>query len=321
MSDLSPLFQHPPSPISQLSAPYLTTAGVELWVKRDDLLRMGPGLALCGNKWRKLQYNLQAAREQGQQRLLTYGGAFSNHLAAVAAAGAAFGFQTVGIVRGEASAALNPTLRFASSCGMRLQFVSRAQFRERQAADFQAMLQANYAPFYELPEGGTNALAIKGCENLAQEIAEQFAVLPDYCCTSVGTGGTLAGLISGLNGRSYALGFSALKGDFLEGDVHSLLQDRQCGHLDRWSIRNEFHFGGYAKHSAELLDFINAFYQKHGIALDPVYTGKMMYGLQSLIQAGHFPSGSRLLAVHTGGLQGVLGFNERFGQQLLLGLG
>jgi len=316
---LAPLFQHPPSPLEELESPALRKAGIRLLIKRDDLLRMGPGLALCGNKWRKLQYNLQAARDEGHATLLTFGGAFSNHIAAAASAGAAFGFHTIGIIRGERPEGLNPTLRFAESCGMELKFVSRQAFREKQSPGFLNRLQEQSGSFYLLPEGGTNALALHGCSHIVDEVEQQARHFPDYWCCSLGTGGTFAGIIAGLGGRAKALGFSALKGDFHKEEVRRLLppsplRGNKRGALGAWEVNTDFHFGGYARFEPRLIDFINGFHRAHGIALDPIYTGKLFYGLFQLIEEQHFPKGSTVLAVHTGGLQGVAGFNERFGK-------
>lgn len=322
-STLSPLFHHPPSPLEELCSPTLRRAGVHLLIKRDDLLQMGPGLALCGNKWRKLQYNLQAARDQGLETLLTFGGAFSNHIAAVAAAGAAFAFRTIGIIRGERPEGLNPTLRFAGSCGMELQFISRQAFREKQSPTFHQQLQQEFGPFYLLPEGGANALAMQGCRHIVEEAEQQAGSFPDYWCCSLGTGGTFAGIAATLNGRAKALGFSALRGDFHTEEIKRLLASSAASSLPRgdkrgareaWSVNTDFHFGGYARFTPYLVDFINGFRQQHGIALDPIYTGKLFYGIFQLVEEGYFPEGSTILAVHTGGLQGVAGFNERFGE-------
>ncbi|MCB0595611.1 MAG: pyridoxal-phosphate dependent enzyme [Lewinellaceae bacterium] len=316
---LASLFRHSPSPLEELESPTLRRAGVRLLLKRDDLLRMGPGLALCGNKWRKLQYNLQAARDKGQETLLTFGGAYSNHIAAVAAAGATFGFRTIGLIRGERPEGLNPTLRFAEACGMELHYLSRPAFREKQQPEFLDQLKEQFGAFYLLPEGGTNDLALHGCRHIVEEVEQQADCFPDYWCCSLGTGGTFAGIIIGLDGRAKALGFSALKGDFLAEEVAQLLDASQAPLLSPirgkdWEVNGNFHFGGYAKFEPYLIDFINGFRQQHGIALEPVYTGKLFYGIFQLAEEGYFPKGSTILAVHTGGLQGVAGFNERFGE-------
>lgn len=322
MSPLETLFQHAPSPVERLSVPEATDRDISLFVKRDDLLRLGPGLALCGNKWRKLQYNLQAAKDQGHARLLTFGGAYSNHIAAVAAAGAQFDIETIGIIRGERVAGLNPTLQFAESCGMQLAFVSRSDYRKRHEDGYLHKLQKSYGPAYLLPEGGTNLLALRGCMAIPREVKQQLATPPDYYALSVGTGGTMAGLIAGLNEPAQVIGFSALKGDFLKEEVAHWVGRAytSSNRVSPWSIQSHYHFGGYAKHQPALLHFIHNIYKQYGMTLDPIYTGKMLYGLLDLIQKDFFPPGSRIVAVHTGGLQGIAGFNERFGESLDLGV-
>lgn len=291
--------------------PEFEAAAISVWIKRDDLLRMGPGLALCGNKWRKLQYNLAAAKSKGQQQILTFGGAFSNHIAAVAGAGAAFGFDTIGVIRGETPQGLNPTLRFARSCGMQLHFISRTAFRQKNDAAFLDELQQRFGPSYLLPEGGTNGKAITGAREIVKEVTRQHPTLkPDYWCVSAGTGGTAAGIIAEAPAYSKVLVFPALKGDFLKQDIESLANHPTNRN---WTLLTDYHFGGYAKHSPELIRFLNHFYQQFGIALDPIYTGKLFFGLAGLARKGYFPKGSTIIAVHTGGLQGIAGFNERFG--------
>lgn len=273
---------------------------------------MGPGLALCGNKWRKLKYNLAAAKSAGHAQLLTFGGAFSNHIAAVAGAGASFGFKTIGVIRGEAPAGSNPTLRFARECGMHLHFVDRSAFRQKEEDGFIRKLEERFGAFYHLPEGGTNSKALIGAREIIRESQEQQPGLnADYWCVSAGTGGTAAGLIMEASPESKVLAFSALKGDFLKRDLASLLAGYPAA--GDWALITDFHFGGYAKYRPELLQFLNHFYQEQGIALDPIYTGKLLFGLVDLAKHRFFPKGSTLVAVHTGGLQGIHGFNERFG--------
>jgi len=317
---LSPLFRHDPCPLQALDHPVVKMAGVQLWIKRDDLLHTGPGQALCGNKWRKLQYNLQAARDEGKDTLLTFGGAYSNHIAAVAAAGQAFGFHTIGGIRGEENLTLNPTLRFATECGMQLQYVDRSTFREKHTLTFQDKLKAQYGSFYMLPEGGTNKLAIKGCMAIPEEVEQQLGYPPDYYLCSAGTGGTLAGIIARTRTSDLqigeVIGFSALKGNFLQKEVQKLLQNYLGKVPQNWSINTDFHFGGYARYKPELITFINDFKAETGIPLDPVYTGKLFYGTFQLLKQGYFPKGSKIVVVHTGGLQGIAGFNERFGNLL-----
>ncbi|MFT4758358.1 MAG: 1-aminocyclopropane-1-carboxylate deaminase [Paraglaciecola sp.] len=298
------------SPIEVIQTSFLQKRGVRLLLKRDDLLHP----EISGNKWRKLKFNLQRFQMSTAEKLLTFGGAFSNHIAAVAAAGKAYHFPAIGIIRGERMELLNPTLTFAESCGMQLKFISRKDYRRKNNSDFVADLKIEFGDFYTLPEGGSNALAVKGCREIITETAAQLPMLPDYFCVCCGTGGTIAGMIAELQGRSKILGFSALKGDFLPAEVTDLLKKSDSSVFENWEINTDYHFGGYAKWKSELIEFMNNFKQETGIALDPIYTGKMLYGIFDLIEQGYFEKGATILAVHTGGLQGIDGFNGRFGE-------
>jgi 1-aminocyclopropane-1-carboxylate deaminase/D-cysteine desulfhydrase-like pyridoxal-dependent ACC family enzyme len=231
--------------------------------------------------------------------LLTFGGAFSNHIYATAAAARECGFESMGIIRGEERLPLNSTLAFATAQGMQLHYVSREAYRKKTEPGFIANLKKKFGDFYLLPEGGTNAWAIKGCAEWAQELQEiQF----DYLCLPVGTGGTIAGLISGLEGRN-VIGFAALKnGDFLSDEVRKLAFDYKGKEFSNWRIVTQYHFGGYAKSNNVLPNFIRTFEQDHGIALDHVYTGKMMFGILDSIRQNKFERETTILALHTGGL-------------------
>lgn len=306
------------SPLQRLQHPVLAQAGVDAWIKRDDqlLLPAGHMPAFCGNKWRKLKYNLRVAREQGYSRLLTFGGAYSNHIAAVAAAGALFGFATVGVIRGEvqtqnlaSTMPLNPTLTYATSMGMQLHYLSRSAFRQKDAPEVREVLEQAYAPYYLLPEGGTNKLALRGCAELAGEIRDQLGREPDYVCVAAGTGGTAAGLVGGTVGAMHTLVFPVLKGNFMRGEIERWIPDSH----ESWSVVEEYHFGGYAKWTPELLAFMRDFRAATGIVLDPIYTGKLLYGVLAEAQKKRFPAGSTVVVIHTGGRQGIAGFEQRFG--------
>ncbi|MFG3557134.1 1-aminocyclopropane-1-carboxylate deaminase/D-cysteine desulfhydrase [Micromonospora sp. NPDC047557] len=284
-----------PTPLHEIVDPVLVAAGVTLLMKRDDLVHP----SIPGNKWRKLRHNLDAARESGADTILTFGGAYSNHIYATASAGKLFGFKTIGVIRGEEHLPLNDVLRHAVQCGMELDYLDRGTYRRKYDGDVLADLRNRHGAFYLLPEGGTNCHAVRGCAEIVDEIDVPF----DYVCCPMGTGGTLTGVIAGLAGRAHALGFSSLKGAaFLTGEVRSLLSE--CGLADEanWTVMLDYHFGGFAKRTPELLDFIERFGAAHRISLDFVYTGKMMYGLFDLAQKGFFPQGSRIVAVHTGGV-------------------
>lgn len=297
------------APLQQLHSQVWEAQGIALWVKREDLLHP----TISGNKWRKLKYNLEEAKRLQHDTLLTFGGAYSNHIAAVAAAGQEFGFKTIGIIRGEEHLPLNPTLSFATLAGMELHYVSREAYRQKTDPVYLAQLTEQFNQPYLIPEGGTNSLAVQGCTEIVANIPIDY----DYLCCASGTGGTLAGIIAGLDGRKQALGFPALKGgDFLREEIEQLVYRYNGQHYDNWQLITEYHFGGYAKVKPELLDFMRHFQQEHNLPLEPVYTGKMFYGLVDLIQKGFFPKGSRIVAVHTGGLQGNAGFKERLGVEV-----
>jgi 1-aminocyclopropane-1-carboxylate deaminase len=273
-----------PSPLQEIP----TGRDVRLLLKRDDLIHPD----IPGNKWRKLRHNLAAASEQGATTLLTFGGAYSNHIRATAAAGRHFGFATIGMIRGEEHLPLNPTLTAAVGHGMTLRYVNRTRYRDRASEEFLAELRREYGAVHLLPEGGSNALALRGCAELPPEIDVDFDVI---CCAS-GTGATLAGIATALPGTARAIGFAVLKGDFLADEVRRL--QHEYGHpTGNWSIDTGFHFGGYAKRTPALDDFIADFEAGHGIALDRVYEAKMMYGLATLLDRGHFAPGTTIIAV------------------------
>lgn len=276
----------------------IKNTSLKLVIKREDLIHP----FVSGNKYRKLKYNLFEAKSFNKSMLLTFGGAFSNHIAATAYAGKAHGFETIGVIRGEEledQIASNPTLKFAQSCGMQFLFVSREAYRNKSTAEFLKMLKEKFGDFYLIPEGGTNDLAVKGCEEILQPNDLEF----DYICCAVGTGGTIAGLINASKKHQKLLGFPSLKGDFLKQDI------RKFAHQEHWELMTDYHFGGYGKINSELITFINTFKSNYNIPLDPIYTGKMMFGIFDLIEKGYFSKNSKILIIHTGGLQGIAGMN------------
>ena len=279
---------------------------VELFIKREDKIHP----QISGNKYRKLKYNLIEAETLGFKTLLTFGGAYSNHIAAVASVGATFGFKTIGIIRGEEleeKINYNLTLRFAKSCGMQFKFVTRSDYRKKASDGFIENLKKEFGTFYLIPEGGTNTFAIKGCEEILTDADKNF----NYVCCAVGTGGTISGLIKSSKPNQKILGFPALKGEFLTKDISKFVENTN------WKLITDFHFGGYAKINSELVTFINQFKKEYQIPLDPVYTGKMMYGILELIKQNKFPKGSKILAIHTGGLQGIEGMNIKLHEKNL----
>ncbi|HEA31138.1 MAG TPA: 1-aminocyclopropane-1-carboxylate deaminase/D-cysteine desulfhydrase [Leeuwenhoekiella sp.] len=296
------------APIQKLSGTNPDFLSLELSIKREDLISS----EVSGNKFRKLKYNLAKAKEEQHKTLLTYGGAFSNHIAATAKAGQLCGFKTIGVIRGEElgvdlekTLRQNATLRFADKCNMQLYFVSRSHYKEKNKKSFREILKNKFQDFYEIPEGGTNELAVKGCAEILDEKTGAY----DYIACPVGTGGTIAGIIEGSLPHQKILGFPALKGDFLEAEINKYTSKTN------WQLITDYHFGGYAKVNQELVSFINLFKKKQSIPLDPIYTGKMLYGLYEMIRNGFFSKNTRILAVHTGGLQGIAGINDRLKKQ------
>ena len=272
--------------------------GISLVIKREDLIHP----FVSGNKFRKLKYNLLQAKAENQSTLLTFGGAYSNHIAAVAYAGKENGFQTIGIIRGDElgdKIESNPTLKFAQECGMQFEFVSRETYRLKTEATFLEQLQQQYGAFYLIPEGGTNTFAIQGCEEILTPEDASF----DYVACAIGTGGTISGLINSVLPHQKVLGFPALKGDFLQDEIRNFVRQ------DNWELITDYHFGGYGKVTNDLIDWINRFYAQTQIPLDPVYTGKMVFGIVDLIAKNYFPENAKILLIHTGGLQGIQGMN------------
>ncbi len=271
---------------------------ITLHIKREDLIHP----FVSGNKFRKLKYNLLQAKAEGKTKIITFGGAFSNHIAAVAYAGKEHNIETIGIIRGEelsSKISENPTLTFAQNCGMKFDFITRDEYRFKDSLTFIEKLKEKYGTFYLVPEGGTNALAIKGCEEI---LTSEDSIFTHICC-SVGTSGTISGIINSAKSNQKIIGFPALKGSFLSDDIRNFVTN------SNWELQSDYHFGGYAKINEELIRFINAFREKTSVPLDPVYTGKMMFGILDLINKGYFPVGSKILAIHTGGLQGIEGMN------------
>ena len=300
-------------PLKKITDPHISDTGVNLFVLRLDEIHPH----ISGNKFFKLKYNLEEAKRQKKDTLLTFGGAYSNHIAATAAAGKEFGFKTIGIIRGDelqtsprpsddpllipiaigkerVEQTLNRTLSFAKEHGMKLHFVSREEYKKKDSAEFTDSLIHTFGDFYLLPEGGTNEFAIKGCSEILPLIDIPF----DFVCCPVGTGGTIAGIISSLKKDQRAIGFSVLKGMDFSAITSKVSKT--------FEVMEGYHFGGYAKYTPELLKFIDDFEKQNNIPLEQVYTGKMMFGIYDLIKKNYFPENSTVIAIHTGGLQGKL---------------
>ena len=286
-----------PSRLVRIDDHRLKTHKIELWIKRDDLLHP----VISGNKWRKLKYCLNHALLLGDHTIVSMGGQYSNHLHALAYAARSLNIKTVGLVRGAQTEPLTPTLKDCRNWGMELRFVTRSDYRLlRQYREPHEIPDLEPGQYW-LPEGGAQKLALSGVAELVDEIDVPF----DTLCMPCGTGATLAGCIDALKGTRNIIGFAALKNaSYMTADVTSLLAEP----YPNWCINRHYHFGGFAKTTPELLEFIRLFESMHHIPLEPVYSGKMLYGLYDMIAKGYFRTGQRLIALHTGGLQGKRGF-------------
>ena len=295
----------------EILLPELKDKNLQLFIKREDKIHP----LVSGNKFRKLTYNIQEAKRLEHDTLLTFGGAFSNHILATAVAGKLAGLQTIGVIRGDELAndlqktlANNSTLQQAHENGMQFHFVSRALYREKTSKSFLNSLKNKFGEFYVVPEGGTNELAIKGCTEILTNEDEIF----DYICVAVGTGGTISGLIKSAKSHQKVLGFPELKGDFLKQEIENFVAE-----TNNWSLVHDYHLGGYAKYNEAFISFINQFKEETNTPLDPIYTGKMLYGIVDLIKKNYFSENSKILVIHTGGLQGIAGFNDRLAKKNL----
>jgi len=282
-----------PSPVQELSDPRFARHGLRLVLKRDDLIHP----EIVGNKWRKLAPNLAAA---AGRTVVTFGGAYSNHLRATAAAGRLLGLPTVGVVRGQelADRPLNPSLARCAADGMRLHFVARSTYRDKAdpAALARVLRAADAEDAYVVPEGGSNALAVRGCRALGEELAGQADVVAIAC----GTGGTLAGLAAGLSRDQRALGIPVLKGGFLTAETESLQHGAFGDRRGDWTLDDRFHCGGYARTTPELDTFADDFEQRHGVPVERLYVAKLLFGLVTLVEEGAFARGTTVAAVVTG---------------------
>lgn len=280
-----------PTPIVEIFDDLLIEKQVRVFVKQDYLTHK----EVSGNKWRKLKYNLIEAKKLDKNTLVSFGGAYSNHIHALAAASHYFGFQSIGIIRGdELNESSSKTLRFAAEKGMKLYFIDRTSYRHKDISCVK-----NQENCYLVPEGGSNELALLGVAEMVEEIYQNIS--PDYICCAMGTGGTVAGILSSKLNTAKTIGFSVLKGgNFLMNEVENFLQAKP----QNFELETNYHFGGYGKFNTVLEQFIENFEEQHQIPLDPIYTGKLFYGVMDKIRNGDFESNSKILLIHTGGLQG-----------------
>lgn len=297
------MLPYEPTPVQELKDPVAERAGVRILIKREELNH----ITVSGNKWWKLKYNLEAALEAKRTTLLTFGGAYSNHIYATAAAAAALRMKSIGIIRGEEHLPLNPTLSSAVAWGMTLHYMTRSKYRERTQADFLETLQEKWPDAFIIPEGGSNIHALHGVQEFGAMLNE---MQHDFLCLPVGTGGTLVGLAAA-GGRATIIGFAASKDSSLPTKITELIQLTGCTTPSPWRLINDYQFGGFAKVDDTLRSFTDAFHRQHDFLLDPVYTSKMMFGVFDLVGKGYFSRGSTILVVHTGGLQGWRGMIGR----------
>ena len=287
------------SPVQQISNPLFDKHGVKVFLKRDDLIHP----MISGNKWRKLKYLLKNAQTHHKNHLVTFGGAYSNHLLATAAAAAKFGFKSTGIVRGEDVD--NDTLFLCKLHGMQLLFTDRESYRDKPALFNQYFGDNENAIFID--EGGASAEGARGCSELVDELTETY----DHIFCASGTGTTAAGIINGLTNHQLKTRFNAIpvfkNGGFLKEEI-----DRFLTTPANYDLHLDYHFGGYGKVTDELISFIKQFVATTGIVIEPVYTGKMVYALYDLIARNYFKPGSNILAIHSGGIWGLLGMKEKF---------
>ena len=279
-------------PLIKINDPVLDEKKISLYIKREELIHP----YIFGNKWYKLKYNLIEAERQNKKTLLTFGGAYSNHIFATAAAGAIFGFRTIGIIRGEEHLPLNPVLNFAGSKNMLINYVSRSDYRLKNEPDFIDKLHKVYGDFYLLPEGGTNNLAVKGCTEISSTIDVEY----NYICTACGTGGTIAGLIAGVNSNIRILGFPVLKGaQFLKKDTERLLSSYNFNKSRHYEMFYNYHFGGFAKSNGELKSFLKEFVKRNKFKADRIYFGKMLFGILDLVKKNYFSKNDIIIALNS----------------------
>jgi 1-aminocyclopropane-1-carboxylate deaminase len=294
------LYSQVNSPLQQLNALLFERQQLTVYIKRDDMIHP----QISGNKWRKLKYNLVEAQQQKKDLLISFGGAYSNHIHALAYAGKIHNIDTLGIIRGEYDP-MNPTLQQSKMVGMKLKFISRIEYKKRHDPAFIEDIQQQFPNALIIPEGGTNVSALLGMKELIEEIPQHKA---DYIMCPCGSGGTTAGLLMNASKHQKIISIPVLKqANYLKEEILQLAQTTD----ENLEFLTQYHQGGYGKITPELLSFIKEFYQQYQIQLEPIYNGKMMMAFYDLVQQGHFKQGSSITLIHTGGLQGLNGLKQR----------
>lgn len=292
-----------PSPLQKMEEKIFSEKGIEVFVKRDDLIHP----EISGNKWRKLKYNLIDAQNQGIKQIVTFGGAYSNHIYATAAAGKYFGFETVGIIRGdELNEKSSETLQFASKCGMKLHFVTRTEYREMRSTPQAPPMGGAFKNSIIIPEGGTTPLALRGVGEMVEEIIEQLGAAPDYILCPIGTAGTISGIIAHSEKKTKVIGVCVLKnGQYLLNEITNLTSKLNGNFNQNFEILWNEHHGGYAKKTPELIDFVSKFNIEHDFEIEPIYSGKMFFAFYKHF-LNMFKPNSKVVLIHTGGLRGLI---------------
>lgn len=294
-------FLLPESPVQEIHHPLLEQKKIKLSIKRDDLLHP----IISGNKWRKLKYNLIHMKNKGCNSFVTFGGAFSNHLYASAMACKTFNLEGHAIIRGPELDKHNPTIKMALACGMHLHVIDRKTYRLRHDDTYLKTLQTEFPSSFLIPEGGTNTAALYGVAELARSLP-----LSDYVVCATGSGGTVAGLAKGCPSSTNVIGIAVLKqADYLNQEISKLLTDSHSG--ASWQLLTNHHYGGYGKFTDDVWTFCQLMKKAYLLPLEPIYTGKMLFAIWQLISQDYFPKGTRIMAIHTGGLQGLDGLRYR----------
>lgn len=291
-----------PSPLQELKLN--NNKGVHFYVKRDDLIHQD----ISGNKWRKLKYQIQDAIDHKHDGIITFGGAFSNHIVATAAACQLSGLESVGIIRGERSSIDNPSLRKASRYGMTLHFVNRSDYKIKENSKRINAVISQYSNYQLIPEGGSHQDGLLGVEEIIKEINVQSKLVFNYACCAVGTGTTFAGLANSFGGE--LIGVNVLKNVSVVNDICQLLKKSTLE--KKHKIIHDYHFGGYAKFTPELIKFMHKLYQNHAVKTDVIYTSKLFFAAMDLLTSNYFKANSHVMIYHSGGLQGNEGMNYRF---------
>jgi 1-aminocyclopropane-1-carboxylate deaminase len=300
-----------PSPLQKIN--YSKYPGYDIYVKRDDLIHHD----ISGNKFRKLKYNLIEFYKTERKSIIAFGGAFSNLLYTLSVISAEMNIPATFYIRGEYDPD-NPTLKFIKQNGVKMIFMSRSAFKNIRKQEFLDNLQLEFVDSYIIPEGGSNNYAVPGSGEIVEEIILELGEAPDYLVMDLGTGGTFAGVLANLPKKTKLVGIAAIKGVDWDRTLLKIFDGNDSFRKKpNWKILDNYHFGGFAKYNMELIDFINKYKRKYGIALDPVYTAKLVYALHDLLRKGFFKQDSKIVWVHGGGLQGIKGFNYLNGNLLI----